>query len=54
MAVLLGSLKADSFFYSIVASPLAVILFNYFFQTPRFTLTAYGLNYPFTSHSASS
>ena len=48
VAVLLGSLKADSFFYSIVASPLAVILFNYFFQTPRFTLTAYGLNYPFT------
>ncbi|MFR1640853.1 MAG: DUF4118 domain-containing protein, partial [Eggerthellaceae bacterium] len=37
-----------SFFYSILASPLAVILFNYFFQTPRFTLTAYGLNYPFT------
>ena len=48
VAVLLGSLKADSFFYSILASPLAVILFNYFFQTPRFTLTAYGLNYPFT------
>ena len=48
MAVLLGSLKADSFFYSILVSPLAVVLFNYFFQMPRFTLTAYGLNYPFT------
>lgn len=48
VAVLLGALKADSFIYSIIVSPLAVILFNFFFTTPRFTLSAYGLNYPFT------
>lgn len=48
VAGLLGALKADSFFYSIIASPLAVILFNFFFTVPRFTLSAHGLNYPFT------
>ncbi|MEG2477146.1 sensor histidine kinase KdpD [Gordonibacter sp.] len=47
VAVLLGALKADSFFYSLIVSPSAVLLFNFFFTTPRFTLSAYGLNYPF-------
>ncbi len=47
VAVLLGALKADSFLYSVIVSPLAVLLFNFFFQAPRFTFTAYGLNYPF-------
>lgn len=47
VTALLGALKADSFFYSLIVSPCAVLLFNFFFTTPRFTFSAYGLNYPF-------
>lgn len=48
VAVLLGALKADTLVYSVIASPLAVVLFNFFFVAPRFTLSAYGIYYPFT------
>lgn len=48
IAVLLGALKADSLIYSLVVSPLAVILYNWFFTAPRWSLSAYSINSPFT------
>lgn len=34
--------------YSVISSVLSVIIFNYFFTDPRYTLQAFNIDYPFT------
>lgn len=47
LVILLFATRADGFFYSVMASLGSVAAYNFFFTVPRFTLDAYGINYPF-------
>lgn len=46
VAAMLIATKADGFFYALVVSLGSMLAYNFFFTSPRFTLNAYGLNYP--------
>lgn len=48
LSVLFTALYTDGRFFSIAASILSVLVFNYLFTEPRFTLIAYGIGYPVT------
>lgn len=48
LGVLLTSITTTNKIYSLVASILSVLIFNFFFTEPRFTLTAYDNGYPVT------
>jgi len=48
LGVLLVSSQTEGRLYGIMSSVLGVLLFNFFFTEPRFTLTAYGSQYPIT------
>lgn len=47
LVILLMATRADGFFYSVIAALGSVVAYNFFFTVPRFTLDAYGINYPF-------
>lgn len=47
LVILLFATRADGFFYSVIAALGSVLAYNFFFTVPRFTLDAYGINYPF-------
>ena len=47
LVVLVFATRADGFFYSVFAALGSVLAYNFFFTVPRFTLDAYGINYPF-------
>lgn len=48
LGVLLTSVAASYQIYSLISSVASVIIFNYLFTTPRFSLTAYETGYPVT------
>ena len=48
LAVLLISILIKHRIYSLISSIVSVILFNFFFTAPRFTLMAYSRGYPVT------
>lgn len=48
LGVLLCSMYTNGRVYSIVSSILSVILYNYFFTQPLYSMEAYGKNYPIT------
>lgn len=48
LSVLLVSFLTEGYGYGITASILSVLLFNFLFTEPRFTLRAYGTGYPLT------
>lgn len=48
LAVLIISVVAANRFYSLVASLVSVLVFNFLFTEPRFTLRAYDKEYPVT------
>lgn len=48
LGVLLTSITTTNKVYSLVASVLSVLVFNFFFTEPRFTLSAYDTGYPVT------
>lgn len=48
LGVLLVSICTEGKLYSTIASLLSVLIFNYFFTEPRFTLKAYDNGYPVT------
>ena len=48
LAVLCASLLTAGRVYCLFASAVSVLLYNYFFTTPRFSLTAWGNAYPAT------
>ncbi|MGI5824015.1 MAG: ATP-binding protein [Bacillota bacterium] len=48
LAVLVISSVTSHRAYSLVSSAVSVLVFNFFFTLPRFTLLAYGKEYPFT------
>jgi two-component system sensor histidine kinase KdpD len=48
LAVLLTAFLADGWIYGIVSSALSVLVFNFFFTEPRFTLLTYDPGYPLT------
>ena len=48
LAVLLISILTKHRIYSLISSIVSVILFNFFFTAPRFTLMAYSRGYPVT------
>lgn len=48
LSVLVTAIATSNRIYSIVSSILSVLIFNFLFTTPRFTLTAYGSGYPIT------
>ena len=47
LVALLFATKADGFFFAVLVSIGSMFAYNFFFTMPRFTLHAYGLNYPF-------
>ncbi|MEQ3363024.1 sensor histidine kinase KdpD [Raoultibacter massiliensis] len=47
LVVMLFAMKADGFFYGIIAALGSMLAYNFFFTMPRFTFNAYGINYPF-------
>lgn len=47
LVVMLFAVKADGFFYGIIAALGSMLAYNFFFTMPRFTFNAYGINYPF-------
>ncbi len=48
LGVLITSVVTDHMRYSVFASVASVIIFNYFFAEPRYTLRAYDIAYPMT------
>ncbi len=48
LGVLLTSIATSHQIYSLVSSIASVFIFNFFFTTPRFSLTAYETGYPIT------
>lgn len=48
LGVLITSVVTDHMGYSIFASVASVVIFNYFFTEPRYTLRAYDMAYPMT------
>lgn len=48
LSVLLISVFTNHQLYSLASSAVSVIIFNFFFTEPRFTLVAYGREYPVT------
>ena len=48
LGVLLASIATTGWSCSLLASACSVIVFNYFFTTPRFTFHVYGKEYPVT------
>lgn len=48
LGVLLASITTTGWSCSLLASACSVIVFNYFFTTPRFTFHVYGKDYPVT------
>jgi len=48
LGVLLTSIVTSHQLYSLVSSIASVVIFNYLFTYPRFSLTAYGTGYPVT------
>ncbi len=48
LSVLFISFLTDGYIYGIVASPLSVLIFNFFYTEPRFTLMAYNPGYLLT------
>ncbi len=48
LGVLLTSITTTNKVYSLVASVLSVLVFNFFFTEPKFTLSAYDTGYPVT------
>lgn len=48
LGVLLTAVLTSMRVYSIVSSAVSVLVFNFFFADPRFTLNAYGTGYPAT------
>ncbi len=48
LGVLFASILAEGWIYGSVASLASVLLFNFFFTEPRFTLHAYDASYPVT------
>ncbi|MEG1887846.1 MAG: DUF4118 domain-containing protein, partial [Oscillospiraceae bacterium] len=48
LGVLITSLITTERLYSIISSVLSVLIFNFFFTDPRFTLNAYDSGYPIT------
>ena len=48
LGVLLASIATTGWSCSLLASACSVIVFNYFFTTPRFTFHVYGKDYPVT------
>lgn len=48
LGVLIISILTTKRAYSLVASAISVLVFNFFFTTPRFTFQAYGSGYPVT------
>ncbi len=48
LGVLLTAIWTKGHFYGVFASILSVVVFNFFFTIPRFTLAAYGPDYPIT------
>lgn len=48
LGVMLISIATSRWIYSLVASAASVILFNYLFITPRYSLFAYDIGYPVT------
>ena len=47
LVIMLFAVKADGFFYGIIAALGSMLAYNFFFTMPRFTFNAYGINYPF-------
>lgn len=48
LGVLLTSIATSRRIYSLISSVASVVIFNFLFTTPRFTLTAYEAGYPVT------
>lgn len=48
LGVLLSALVTPNKIYSIISSVLSVLVFNFFFTEPKYTLSAYHIGYPFT------
>ena len=48
LGVLLISIRTEKMVYSVLASMASVIVFNFFFTDPRYTLLAYDIGYPMT------
>lgn len=48
LGVLLTAVLTSMRVYSIISSAVSVLVFNFFFADPRFTLNAYGTGYPAT------
>ena len=48
LGVLMTAVWTQGYFYGVIASLLSVVLFNYFFTTPRFSLLAADPDYPVT------
>lgn len=48
LGVLITAVITSQRFYSLVSSVISVLLFNFLFTDPRFTLNAYGAGYPAT------
>lgn len=48
LGVLLNAVVTRGRVYSVVSSALSVLVFNFFFTTPRFTFQAYSSDYPVT------
>lgn len=48
LGVLITSKLTDGYMYGIMASALGVILFNFFFTEPYYSLVVYGADYPIT------
>ena len=48
LSVLITAITTSNRFYSLISSILSVLIFNFMFTNPRFTLAAYGSGYPVT------
>ena len=48
LSVLITAITTSNRIYSLVSSILSVLIFNFMFTNPRFTLAAYGSGYPVT------
>lgn len=48
LSVLMIAFLTEGYLYGIAASVLSVLIFNFLFTEPRFTLMAYGTGYPLT------
>lgn len=48
LSVLITAISTSERIYSLVSSILSVLVFNFMFTNPRFTLAAYGSGYPMT------